>query len=89
MNECVVSVACCADDSEEFESVDSETSVDFRRISEAKVFVENNLLGIDHEPKDEKHTSAANHDDDVFSERQSSTDKFCLKIVRIHVWWWT
>ena len=88
MNECVVSVVCWADDSEEFESVDSETSVDFRRISQAKVFVEDSLLGIDHDPKDEKHTSAANHDD-VFSEGQSSADNFCLKIVRIHVWWWT
>ena len=67
-NECIVSVACSVDDSEEFESGDSETSVDFRRISEAKVFVEDTLLGIDHEPKPEKHTSAANHDD-VFSMR--------------------
>ena len=45
------------------------------------------FFGIDHDPKPEKkHTPAANHDDDVFNEEQSSTDKFCLKIVRIHVW---
>lgn len=66
-----------------------KASTYFRRISEAKVFVEDSLLGIDHEPKTEKHKSATNHDDDVFSEGQSSTDKFRLKIVRIHVWWWT
>ena len=65
-----------------------KASTYFRRISEAKVFVEDSLLGIDHDPKAEKHISAAN-DDVFFSERQSSTNKFCLKIVRIHFWWWT